>query len=163
MGEEGERPRGTPLRGKGLRGWVPASARTTEGDGRFANRPYGGWGWGKLWGEEGGRPRGTPLRGKGMGPRILEDNGGGRAVREPPLRGMGEGDGSPHPRGQRRGTGGSRTARTGDGERGRRRGGKGSGFVVIEGPRWYSAFLKWEEYVRLSYTHFPQRRRFISD
>ena len=39
----------------------------------------------------------------------------------------------------------------------------GWAFVVIEGPRWYSAFLKWEEYVRLSYTHFPQRRGSISD
>ena len=48
-----------------------------EEDGRFANRPYGRWG-------------------KGMGPRIREDNGGGRAVREPPQRGMGsveEGEG----------------------------------------------------------------------
>ena len=142
IGEGGGRPRGTPLRGKGLggddggrgraptrdaptgegvggndggrrraptrdaptggggRGWVPASARTTERDGRFANRPYGG----RVWGND----------------------GGWEAWRK-------------------------------------ERGGKGSGFVVIEGPRWYSAFLKWEEYVRLSYTHFPQRRRFISD
>ena len=86
---------------------------------------------------EGRVVREPPLRGMGMGPRIREDNGEGRAVREPPLRGMGSVE---------------------EGE-----GGKGSGFVVIEGPRWYSAFLKWEEYVRLSYTHFPQRRRFISD
>ena len=73
-----------------------------------------------------------------MGPRIREDNGegesGGRAVPEPPLRGVGRtayngrpqgsplrkewegtGDGSPHPRGQREGesgAGGSRTAPT---------------------------------------------------
>ncbi len=46
----------------GGRGWVPASARTTERDGRW---------------------------GKGMGPRIREDNGGGRVVREPSLRGWG--------------------------------------------------------------------------
>ena len=133
-----------------------------------------------MMGEGGGRPRGTPLRGKRLGGM------------------MGEGDGSPHPRGQRRGTplrgmglggmmgeGGGRPRGTplrgkglggmmggravreqplrGMGSVEEGAGGKGSRFVVIGGPRWYSAFLKWEEYVRLSYTHFPQRRRFISD
>ena len=140
--DEGTGGSRTAPTGDGGRGWVPAYARTTEGDG-------------------GGRPRGTPLRevgegdgsphtrgqrrgtgegahegrpygrwGKGMGPRIREDNGGGRAVREPPLRGMGSVE---------------------EGE-----GGKGSGFVVIEGTRWYSALLKGKQDVRLSYTHFPQ-------
>ena len=59
-----------------------------------------------------------------MGPRIREDNGRGRAVPEPPYVGVaehdvggnhkgcpyGDRDGSPHPRGQREGEGGSRTA-----------------------------------------------------
>ena len=53
-----------------------------EGEGRFGNRPYGGLvAWSHVTGDHEGRPYG-----KGMGPRIREDNGGGRAVSEPPLR-----------------------------------------------------------------------------
>ena len=76
------------------------------------------------------------LTGRGMSPRIREDNGWGKgAVRQPPLRGVGrwndgwkgahegrpyqmadgQGDGSPHPRGQRVGKRrGSSTAPTGE-------------------------------------------------
>ena len=130
--------------------------RMVEGDGRFANRPYGGRGdWipvstGMTGRVRDGCPRGTPLRGRergrevgkgdgsphARGQRIVEGDGrfanrpyegqregkwergwvpacarttngrGGRAVREPPLRGaegreVGKGDGSPHARGQR--------------------------------------------------------------
>ena len=99
-----------------------------------------------------------------MGPRIREDNGEGRVVREPPLRedgGRGWVPASARTTGEGRVVREPPVRRMGSVEEGE--GGKGSGFVVIEGPRWYSAFLKWEEYVRLSYTHFPQRRRFISD
>ena len=53
-GDDGGRRR-APTRdaptGGGGRGWVPASARTTERDGRFANRPCGGWG---AWRKERG-------------------------------------------------------------------------------------------------------------
>ena len=63
-------------RNDGERGRAPTrDAPTGEGvggndEGTGGDRPYGRWG-------------------KGMGPRIREDNGGGRAVREPSLRGMG--------------------------------------------------------------------------
>ena len=50
---------------------------------------------------------------------LRKDNGsGGRAVREPPLRGRGGRDGSPHLRGQRRGGMDSRLRGKTDGEMG---------------------------------------------
>ncbi len=76
-------------------GWVPASAGTTE------------VGPGSARGQR---------RGEEMGPRIREDNGGERRWVPAPRNNMGRlcagatkwgGDGSPHPRGQRRGGGGS--------------------------------------------------------
>ena len=93
-GEEWWLYKGLHPRERGEWGWVPASARTTEiGDGRFANRPYGECGAGMTCG--GGNAAGEEWwLYKGLHPRE-----------------RGEGDGSPHPRGQRRlGTGGSRTA-----------------------------------------------------
>ena len=108
------------------------------GGGRFPNRPYVGvaehdvgWATTRVAPTEG-----MGVGGVGVGPRIREDNGRGRAVPEPPLRGsrrtrrrrattrvaptetgmgvggVGKTDGSPHPRGQREGEGGSRTAPT---------------------------------------------------
>ena len=83
--------------GGGIRGWVPASARTREGE------------WVPALVFTGGRLSvGTTEAGAGMGPRIREDTGGGfpvftggRLWREQRRRGLG--DGSPHPRGHGRG------------------------------------------------------------
>ena len=82
----------------GGRGWVPASARTTGGGGfplsRFRPRITTGGG--------GGSPG---CGGTGMGPRIREDNGWGwipaSVVTGGRLSAGRDGDGSPHPRGQR--------------------------------------------------------------
>ena len=135
------RPQGSPLQGEdgrvGEGEWVPAFARTTGGGvggGRFPNRPYEGLVAQHITGDHKGRPYGRNGRGRGMGPRIREDNGRGsrgRAVPEPPLRGVGRtayngrpqgsplrkewegtGDGSPHSRGQREGESGARGSRT---------------------------------------------------
>ena len=67
--------------GGGGRGWVPASARTTDGEGmdfrppssrgQALRRNCGGGSGNDGWGREDGR------WGKGMGPRIREDNGWG--------------------------------------------------------------------------------------
>ena len=94
--------KGRPYRGRNGRvgegGWVPASARTTgrgsRGGARFPNRPYEGLVAQHITGDHKGRPYGRNGRGRGMGPRIREDDGkgesgGGRAVPEPPLRGVG--------------------------------------------------------------------------
>ena len=58
------------------RGWVPASARTREGDGGWVPVPVF---------------TGQALRGhdEGMGPRIREDKGGGRLHPHQPSRGAG--------------------------------------------------------------------------
>ena len=75
----------------GGRGWVPASAEKTDGGegGRMVDR--------------------MALRvGDGMGPRIREDNGGGwvsASVFTRASSSRGDGDGFPHPRGQRGGDG----------------------------------------------------------
>ena len=130
------RPQGSPLQGKdggvGEGGWVPASARTTGGGvggGRFPNRPYEGLVAQHITGDHKGRPYRGRMAGWGKGdgsphPRgQREGESGGRAVPEPPLRGVGRtayngrpqgsplrkeweggtGDGSPHSRGQREG------------------------------------------------------------
>ena len=72
----------------GGRGWVPASARTTGG---------GGFPLPSSRGQ-------APCGGTGMGPRIREDNGWGW-IPASVVTGAGflrgDGDGSPHPRGQR--------------------------------------------------------------
>ena len=82
--------RGWALRG-GVRGWVPACARTTGGDG-FS--PASSWGWDFAGGYGDGSPHargqrvgmdsclrlhggGTCAGGTGMGPRMREDNGWG--------------------------------------------------------------------------------------
>ena len=156
------RPQGSPLQGKdgrvGEGGWIPASARTTGGGvggGRFPNRPYEGLVAQHITGDHKGRPYRGRMAGWGKGDGSPHPRGqregerettrvgrmsrggrgvGGRAVPEPPLRGVGRtayngrpqgsplrkewegtGDGSPHPRGQREGesgAGGSRTAPT---------------------------------------------------
>ena len=91
------RPQGSPLQekdgGVGEGEWIPAFARTTgggsRGGARFPNRPYEGLAYK-------GRPQGSPLRkeweGTGDGsPHARgqrEGESGGRAVPEPPLRGV---------------------------------------------------------------------------
>ena len=126
------------------RGWVPASARTTDGEGMDSRpRLYGGrlfagitgvgagmmgWGFCGAGAVAGGRPQGSPLRRRGredkanllwaqnrigLGEAKNEnENRIGLSVRPnagPRLWSMGgevgEGDGSPHPRGQRMGKG----------------------------------------------------------
>ena len=81
-------------------GWVPASARTTGGGGRFANRPYVGVAEQGV----GGQPQGLPLRRRHVGRDVDREEKGrfaypslrlvdswvvwrGKAVRELPLRG----------------------------------------------------------------------------
>ena len=131
----GRRPQGAPLRKKA--GWVPASARTREGEGAHKVRPCGrrpdgsphprGHGRGKA------PTRCAPAEEGRMGPRIREDTGGGRRPQGTPLRKKagwvlasartrdGEGahkvrpcgrrpDGSPHPRGHGRGKAPTRCA-----------------------------------------------------
>ena len=79
-------------REKRREGWVPACVRTRRGDGRILSCSYEGVAEHDEDGQPQGlslRRRGQAIRGKtegGMGPRICEDNGRGRAVREPPLR-----------------------------------------------------------------------------
>ena len=52
--------------GEGGRGWAPASARTTEGEGRFANRPCGGLAARlNVTGDDEGHPYGKRVR-RGM-------------------------------------------------------------------------------------------------
>ncbi len=94
-----------PSRGKGLVGAERAISIVmtcfTKGDGLPPSREKREVGW---------ATGGTLLRGteEGMGPRIREDNGrvgGGWATTGDAPTGDGRGDGSPHPRGQRRGGG----------------------------------------------------------
>ena len=93
-------------------GWVPASARTMEGDAGVTEGS-----WDERWIVVPVFPRAGSSRGTGMGPRIREDNGRGCGSNGRELgrkmdcrprlpRGRlcaGDGDGSPHPRGQWRG------------------------------------------------------------
>ena len=109
----GTRPR-LPRGRRGGWGWVPASARTMEGDAGVTEGS-----WDERWIVVPVFPRAGSLRGTGMGPRMREDNGkgGGSNGRElgrkmdcrPRLPEgrlfAGDGDGSPHPRGQRDGDG----------------------------------------------------------
>ena len=97
------RPQGSPLQekdgGVGEGEWIPAFARTTgrgsRGGARFPNRPYEGLVAQHITGDHKGRPYGRRMAGWGKGNGSPHSRGqregesGGRAVPEPPLRGVG--------------------------------------------------------------------------